>query len=79
VSAPPAPAVAARRGGRWEPFFARYDAPRVLPRAEANAREGRLSLQALLDTLPADELTLSPAEAAELDDWDTPEDTARPR
>lgn len=70
-------ALAPRRDGRWEPFFARYDAPAVLPFAEAQARAGRTSLQALLDAVSAVELHLSASEAEELGDWDTPEDTAR--
>jgi molybdopterin-guanine dinucleotide biosynthesis protein A len=70
------PAIAARRGGRWEPFFARYDAKAVLPIARAHAAARRGSLQALLDAVSAEELALTPAEHAELRDWDTPEDAA---
>ena len=72
-----APAIAARREGRWEPFFARYDAKVVLPTALAHARAHRGSLQALLDAVGAEELAMSDAEHAELRDWDTPEDAAR--
>jgi molybdopterin-guanine dinucleotide biosynthesis protein A len=72
-----APALAPRRGDFWEPFFARYHAPRCLPRALAHAAEGHRSLQRLLDALSPDVLPLSPDEAASLDDWDTPEDRAR--
>lgn len=74
--APGAPAIAARREGRWEPFFARYDAPLVLPIARAEAAAGRLSLKGLLEAAKAGELVLADAEAEELDDWDTPEDAA---
>lgn len=71
-----APAIAARREGRWEPFFARYDSPVVLPIARAEAEAGRFSLKGLLEAAKASELVLSEAEAEELDDWDTPEDAA---
>ena len=74
-----APAIAARRDGRWEPFLARYDAPIVLPVARAEAAAGRFTLKGLLDATGAAELTLDAAEAAELDDWDTPEDAALAR
>jgi len=77
ADAPRTNALAPRRDGRWEPFFARYDAAAVLPFAEAQARAGRMSLQALLDAASADELSLSPAEREQLDDWDTPDDAAR--
>lgn len=77
VEAPDAAAVAPRRAGKWEPLFARYDAPVARAVAVANAQAGRASLQALLDALGADELALTDAEAFELGDWDTPEDVAR--
>jgi molybdenum cofactor guanylyltransferase len=77
VDAPEAPAVAVRRDGRWEPFFARYDPRKILPIARSQASARRLSLQALLDAVAACELTLEPALAAELRDLDTPEDVAR--
>jgi molybdopterin-guanine dinucleotide biosynthesis protein A len=79
VDAPPTPALVARRAGRWEPFFARYDARAIRPLAEAAARSGARSLQAILDAVGARELPLSPEEAAQLDDWDTPADARRPR
>lgn len=66
--------IAPRREGRWEPFFARYDAARVLPVALARAAgEGR-SLQRLLDDAGARELPIVASEADELRDWDTPDD-----
>lgn len=74
LDAPAAPAVAPRRDGKWAPFFARYESASVLPLAEAHARSGRLSLQALLDRAGTHELILTPAEADELRDWDAPED-----
>jgi molybdopterin-guanine dinucleotide biosynthesis protein A len=73
VSAPDAVAVAPRREGRWEPFFARYDAPRALAIAEGHASR---SLQAVLDALGAVELALTDDEACELRDWDAPPDLA---
>jgi len=73
ASAPDAPAVAARRDGRWEPLFARYDA-RVLDVARARCARGELALQGLLDQVGAAALDLARDEAAALDDWDTPED-----
>ena len=77
ASAAPAPAVAARRDGRWEPFFVRYDAKVVRPIATAHANARRGSLQALLDAVKAEELALSTTEHDELRDWDTPEDASR--
>lgn len=72
-----APALAARRERRWEPFFARYDAKAVLPIANAHADARRGSLQALLDAVSAQELAMTDAAYAELRDWDAPEDMAR--
>jgi molybdopterin-guanine dinucleotide biosynthesis protein A len=82
--APEAAAVAPRRDDRWEPFFARYDAPLALPVARARADAGAdradaasasaRSLQRLLDALAAVELPVTGDEARELRDWDTPED-----
>ena len=73
IDAPAAPAVAVRRGGFWEPLFARYDAARVLPIARARLEAGAFGLQGLLDEAGA--VALDPKDrAAELDDWDTPGD-----
>jgi molybdopterin-guanine dinucleotide biosynthesis protein A len=69
-----APIVAARRGSRWEPLFARYDAARVIEAAEDRAHSGDHALQGLLNALGADVLPLESAEAEELRDWDRPED-----
>jgi molybdopterin-guanine dinucleotide biosynthesis protein A len=69
-----APIVAPRREGRWEPLCARYDPHRILPLAIARVASPHHSLQRLLDDAPAVELPLSPEEAAELRDWDSPED-----
>jgi len=77
ATAPGAPIVAPRRQGRWEPLCARYDAPRVLPLAAERARSVRHSLQSLLDASGAAEMPLSPREAEDLRDWDSPEDMER--
>ncbi len=61
--------VAPKRGGRWEPLFARYDA-RVLDTARAHAASGKHALQALLDAQGAETLPLSDEESAQLEDWD---------
>lgn len=61
-----APIVAARREGRWEPFFARYDAS-VLAAITPAMR----SFQQLFAVVNVDEI---PIEPSVLDDWDTPDD-----
>jgi molybdopterin-guanine dinucleotide biosynthesis protein A len=67
-----APIVAARREGRWEPFFARYDAAQVLPFVRASIHAGKRSLQPLFDrALP---LHVEEEELPLLRDWDTAED-----
>jgi molybdopterin-guanine dinucleotide biosynthesis protein A len=70
--------VAPRREGRWEPLFARYDSPRVLPIAATLAAGSAHSLQRLLDTAGAAELELGPVERDELRDWDIPGDVVEP-
>jgi molybdopterin-guanine dinucleotide biosynthesis protein A len=72
-----APVVAPRHDGLWEPLFAVYRRVGVLGRAEARAVSGAHSLQGLLDEVGAAEFVLSPAEAAELRDWDSPADVQR--
>jgi molybdopterin-guanine dinucleotide biosynthesis protein A len=69
-----APIVAPRRGTRWEPLFARYDAPRVIATAREHARTGEHRLQSLLDELGAESLPLDAPELDQLRDWDRPED-----
>ena len=58
------------------PLVARYTVARALPAARQALADGKRSLQAVLDRLGDDVATLSltAAEAATLDDWDTPED-----
>lgn len=74
--APDAPALAPRRSGRWEPFFARWRAPIVRPIADDRARAGRTSLQGVLDRAGARELALDDDEREAMRDWDAPEDVA---
>ena len=74
IEAPPAPIVAPRREGRWEPLFARYDAAQVEPLASAHAASRRTALWQLLDAAGAVELPLAADEHAQLDDWDAPGD-----
>ena len=59
--------------GRWQPFFARYDAARTLERIRA---AGSARLQAIFAGDHARELPLDPLERRSLQDWDTPEDVA---
>ena len=68
------PILAPRQNGRWQALFARYDAPRVLPLARAQARAGQLALQALFDHAGAVELSTDEAQRHELRDWDSPAD-----
>lgn len=72
----PAPAVAARRAGRWEPFFARYDVAALRPLIVARLAEGRHDLQGLLALAGTVELSLTDEESGRLRDWDTPADVA---
>jgi molybdopterin-guanine dinucleotide biosynthesis protein A len=74
LAAPPAAVVAPRRNGVWEPLCARYDAPQVLPHALRGIALGQYSLQALLADAGAAPLSVEPGDAAQLRDWDTPED-----
>lgn len=59
---------------KWQPLFARYDAPRVLPVLERAVGEGVRSFQDLFARLDVVEFELEDAERALLRDWDTPED-----
>ena len=69
-----APIVAPKRGGRWEPLCARYDAARVRPLAERHADRGETSLQRLLDAAGACPLREAAYDPRELRDWDEPAD-----
>ncbi|HEY4015500.1 MAG TPA: molybdenum cofactor guanylyltransferase [Polyangiaceae bacterium] len=77
AASPDAAVLAPRRGERWEPLCARYDPSRVLPLAVARARGQDHSLQRLLHAAGAQALDLTAAEAAELRDWDSPDDVAK--
>lgn len=70
---------APRPDGIWQPLCARYSVGAVLPLARDALERGELSLQRLLRSVDAAELALSPREAAELTDWDTPDDVLRSR
>ncbi len=69
-----APLVAVRRDARWEPFFARYEAAKVLPVLRARLARERRDLQGLCAEAGAVELPLPHAERGKLDDWDSPTD-----
>ena len=60
--------------GKWQPLFARYDSPRVLPALRVAIAEGVRSFQTFLRTLEVAEPALSDAEHALLRDWDHPAD-----
>lgn len=77
LDAADAPARAPRIAGEWEPMLARYNAPLALPVAARRAREGKTSLQGLLDELRAEPFALAPGEERALTDWDTPEEMNR--
>ena len=70
--------VAAQDGVR-NPLVARYQVAAALPAAREVLHAGKRSLQAVLDRLAAGVQTLpiTAAEAATLDDWDSPEDVQR--
>lgn len=68
--------IAARRDDRWEPLCARYAAT-VLPVLNTTLAAGERSFQALLRRLRVHELPLLATEAAQLADWDAPEDLTR--
>jgi molybdopterin-guanine dinucleotide biosynthesis protein A len=74
-----APIVAPRRDERWEPLFARYDPPRVLPSARARLANDELALQGLLDAVGCAALALGEHDARSLSDWDTLIDVALAR
>jgi molybdopterin-guanine dinucleotide biosynthesis protein A len=59
---------------RFEPLFARYDAPRVRPVLAQAIAQGVRSFQALFARLSVAELALEPGERSALRDWDRPED-----
>lgn len=74
---PGAPLLAAWQRDRWQPFFARYHAPTVLPIAERCLAEGHRALHTVLDAAGAQRLQLTDDELTQLRDWDTAEDVTR--
>jgi molybdopterin-guanine dinucleotide biosynthesis protein A len=66
--------------GKWQPLFARYDPPRVLPALRVAVASGVRSFQTFLRTIEVAELALAEHERAQLADWDAPSDVrpARP-
>jgi molybdopterin-guanine dinucleotide biosynthesis protein A len=77
TASPGAAVLAPRRGDRWEPLCARYDPSRVLPVAAARAAGRDHSLQRVLDAAGSEALDLTPGEAEQLHDWDSPGDIER--
>jgi molybdopterin-guanine dinucleotide biosynthesis protein A len=71
-------AVAPKRGGMWEPLFARFEGSLPLEVAVRHAQGGRQSLFGVLDAVGAEQLVLSDGELAELRDWDFPADRNTP-
>lgn len=69
-------AIAASSGTppHWEPMLSRYDVQATLPTVREQLKANALGLFALLQRLNATALALTPDEATELVDWDTPED-----
>ena len=69
-------ALVVEQNGVRNPLVARYRVIAALPAARQVMQAGKRSLQAVLDHLAegVHTLTISPAEAAKLDDWDSPED-----
>jgi len=76
---PEAAALAPRApdGGKWQAMLARYDVGRARPQVVKLIEDGERSLQRVLQTLDARELSLGSAELPQLRDWDRPEDMER--
>jgi molybdopterin-guanine dinucleotide biosynthesis protein A len=74
--APAASALVIAQGEIRNPLLARYTVAEALPAARATLSAGKRSLQAVLERLGggAVSMPLTPAEAATVEDWDTPED-----
>ena len=73
---PSASALVITQGEIKNPLLARYAVAEALPAARATLEAGKRSLQAVLERLGdgAVVMPLTLAEAATVDDWDTPED-----
>lgn len=78
TAAPDAHCVAAQNADRtrWEPFFARYDAPRARSVAAAMIGRGERSLQRLVEAIGARAVEV---DAMTVIDWDTPDDVTLTR
>ncbi len=77
---PDAPCVSLKTEDRWEPFFARWDAPALAAAGRALVlRGGSLRLQGLFKELDVAALPRSACVADALRDWDTPTDVLTPR
>lgn len=76
MQAPVKRVVAARREGRWEPFFAKWH-PSALPTVRANVARGALSLQRTIDEVGGEEFALDREDSQRLFDWDEPGDVLR--
>lgn len=74
--APTASALVVAQGEIRNPLLARYTVAEALPAARATLGAGKRSLQAVLERLATGTviMSLTPAEAASVDDWDTLED-----
>lgn len=74
-----ADALVVEQEGVRNPLVARYRVSAALPAAREVMQAGKRSLQAVLDRLSdgVQTLPVSAAEAARLDDWDSPEDVRR--
>lgn len=74
--APHKSALVIAQGEIKNPLLARYEVALALPAAQATLAAGKRSLQAVLERLGDGTgiMPLSAAEAASVDDWDTPED-----
>ncbi|RYZ02526.1 MAG: hypothetical protein EOO73_31290 [Myxococcales bacterium] len=77
TEAPGAAALAAHGGGLRNPLVARYEVARALPAVQSALASKKHALQAVLDALGAELLTMTEEETRSLHDWDTPEDVAR--
>jgi molybdopterin-guanine dinucleotide biosynthesis protein A len=76
TEAPTAHALVTAQSEIKNPLLARYTVAEALPAARATLESGKRSLQAVLERLGdgAVSMPLTPAEAATVGDWDTPED-----
>lgn len=74
-----APVLAARDAqvGKWQPWFARYDAPAAIVPLRDAIKRAEHSLQRVFERMAIEEFRLEPAEHALLRDWDEPADVER--